>query len=93
MAFDHWFAADREKTTVGGEVDDVAMLPADEKHDLGLFVAPTVVRREICRQYHAAGSSGSDRVRENFCSIAVERRIAHPQIRLIAEQAGRRLFS
>ena len=49
--------------------------------------------REICRRYKVAWVGELDRVRERFYSISVERRITHPAVRLIADQAKRRLFT
>lgn len=34
-----------------------------------------------------------DKVREKFYAISVERRITHPAVKLIADQAKRRLFA
>jgi hypothetical protein len=64
------------------------------KAALSLHVAqPTVVRKEICRRYHVAWVGELDHVREKFYAISVERRITHPAVRLMADQAERRLFS
>jgi hypothetical protein len=56
------------------------------------LAAPTVVRTEICRRYRVAWIGELKRVRERFYAISVERRISHPAVRLIADQAKRRLF-
>jgi LysR family transcriptional activator of nhaA len=63
------------------------------EHGLGLFAAPTVVSQEICRRRHVTCVGELDRVREKFYAISVERRISHPAVRLIADQAKRRLFA
>ena len=49
--------------------------------------------REICRRYKVAWVGELDRVRERFYGISVERRITHPAVRLIADEAKRRLFT
>lgn len=63
------------------------------EHGLGLFAAPTVMRNEICRRYHVAWVGELDKVCEKFYAISVERRITHPAVKLIADQAKRRLFA
>lgn len=93
QSLDQWFDVHRIEPTIVGEVEDMAMLQTLGEHGLGLFAAPTVVRREICRRYKVAWVGELDRVRERFYGISVERRITHPAVRLIADQAKRRLFT
>ena len=92
-SLDQWFAAHGIQPRVVGEVEDMAMLQTLGEHGLGLFAAPSVVSREICRRYGVLCLGELDRVRERFYAISVERRISHPAVRLIAEQAKRRLFA
>ena len=93
QSLDQWFDAHGIQPSVVGEVEDMAMLQTLGEHGLGLFAAPTVVAPEICRRYHVACVGELERVREKFYAISVERRITHPAVRLIAEQAKRRLFA
>ncbi|MEX0670758.1 MAG: LysR family transcriptional regulator [Pirellulales bacterium] len=93
QSLDQWFDAHKIEPSIVGEVEDMAMLQTLGEHGLGLFAAPTVVRREICRRYKVAWAGELDRVRERFYGISVERRITHPAVRLIADQAQRRLFT
>jgi len=93
QSIDQWFDVHEIEPVIVGEVEDMAMLQTLGEHGLGLFAAPTVVRREICRRYKVAWVGELDRVRERFYGISVERRITHPAVRLIADQAKRRLFT
>jgi len=93
QSLDQWFDAQGIQPHVVGEVEDMAMLQTLGEHGLGLFAAPTVVRKEICRRYHVTWVGELERVRERFYAISVERRISHPGVRLIADQAKRRLFT
>ncbi len=92
QSLDQWFDVHQIVPTIVGEVEDMAMLQTLGEHGLGLFAAPTVMRREICRRYHVVWLGELDKVREKFYAISVERRISHPAVRLIADQAKRRLF-
>lgn len=93
QSLDQWFDVQQIEPQVVGEVEDMAMLQTLGEHGLGLFAAPTVVRKEICRRYHVAWVGELERVRERFYAISVERRINHPAVRMIADQAKRRLFT
>jgi LysR family transcriptional regulator, transcriptional activator of nhaA len=93
QSLDQWFDVHHIEPTIVGEVEDMAMLQTLGEHGIGLFAAPTVMRKEICRRYHVAWVGELDKVREKFYAISVERRITHPAVRLIAEQAKRRLFA
>ena len=93
QSLDQWFDVQKIEPRIVGEVEDMAMLQTLGEHGLGLFVAPTVVRKEICRRHRVAWVGELERVRERFYAISVERRINHPAVRLIADQAKRRLFA
>ncbi len=93
QSLDQWFDVHQLVPAIVGEVEDMAMLQTLGEHGLGLFAAPTVMRKEICRRYHVAWVGELDKVREKFYAISVERRISHPAVRLIADQAKRRLFT
>ena len=93
QSLDQWFDAHGVEPSITGEVEDMAMLQTLGEHGLGLFAAPTVVRKEICRRHNVEWIGELDRVREKFYAISIERRITHPAVRLIAEQARRRLFT
>jgi LysR family transcriptional regulator, transcriptional activator of nhaA len=93
QSLDQWFDVHQIVPAVVGEVEDMAMLQTLGEHGLGLFAAPTVMRKEICHRYHVAWVGELDKVREKFYAISIERRITHPAVKLIADQAKRRLFT
>lgn len=93
QSLDQWFDVHDIEPHVVGEVEDMAMLQTLGEHGLGLFAAPSVVRTEICRRYHVVCVGELEKVREKFYAISVERRISHPAVRVIADQAKRRLFT
>jgi len=93
QSLDQWFDAHRIEPTIVGEVEDTAMLKTLGEHGLGLFAAPSVVQKEVCRRHAVVCVGELPRVRERFYAISVERRISHPAVKVIAEQAKRRLFT
>jgi LysR family transcriptional activator of nhaA len=51
------------------------------------------VQKEVCQRYHVRCLGTLENVRERFYAISVERKLTHPAVLLIAEQARRRLFT
>ena len=59
---------------------------------IGVFPAPSVIEKEICRQYKVRVVGRTDAVRERYYAISVERRLKHPAVVAICE-AARTKFS
>lgn len=92
QSLEQWFAAHEIHPQVTGEVEDMAMLQTLGQHGHGLFAAPTVVQKEVCQRYQVRCVGQLENVYERFYAISVERKLSHPAVLLIAEQARRRLF-
>ncbi len=58
----------------------------------GIFVAPSVIAEEVCRQYGVTLIGQTEAVHESFYAISVERKVKHPGIVAITEGARRELF-
>jgi LysR family transcriptional activator of nhaA len=93
QSLDQWFEVHGIQPRIVGEVEDMGMLQTFGQHGHGLFVAPTVVKKEVCERYHVRCVGELPRVRERFYAISIERKLSHPAVLLIAEQAKRRLFT
>ncbi len=59
---------------------------------LGLFPAPSVIEKEVCRQYSVRVVGRTDAVRERYYAISVERRLKHPAVLAICEAARDKIF-
>lgn len=90
-SLDGWFESIGVRPTVRAEFADSALLKAFGRIGTGLFAAPTVVEKEICRQYHVEVLARIE-VRERFYAISVERKLKHPAVVAIAQAAQKRLF-
>jgi len=90
QALDPWFEARGVKPQVVGEFDDGALLKAFGARGMGLFVAPTLIEKEVCAQYGVAAVGRTEEVRERFHAITVERRLRHPAVAAIARSIGER---
>ncbi|PWB35609.1 transcriptional activator NhaR [Pseudomonas sp. SDI] len=88
-----WFAEQQLQPRIIGEFDDSALMQAFGKSGSGIFIAPSVIAEEICRQYGVVLVGQTDAVTESFYAISVERKVKHPGIVAITEGARRELFN
>lgn len=91
-AFDHWFETQGIRPVVVGEFEDSALLKVFGQHDAGLFPGPTVISREIQRQYDVRLVGEVKDLHERFYAISMERRLKHPAVMRITDLARKRLF-
>jgi LysR family transcriptional activator of nhaA len=91
-ALDKWFQDVGVRPRVVAEVEDSALMKVFGQHGAGLFAAPTIVAREIRKQYGVRALHEAREVTERFYAITVERRITHPGTAAIAEAARKQLF-
>ena len=84
---DHYFEQQGIRPRFVAELDDSALLTTFGQAGAGLFVAPTVLEKEVMRQHGVAIVGRLDAVRERFFAISVERRLKHPAVVAISEAA------
>jgi LysR family transcriptional activator of nhaA len=89
---EQWFQSVDVRPNVVGEFQDSALKKVYGQAGMGLFAAPTIVAEQLCRQYDVEILSELD-VTERFYAISVERRIKHPAVSAITNNARNRLFS
>lgn len=92
-SLDHWFTAHEVQPRVVGEFTDSALLKAFGQAGMGVFPAPTVIAPEIERQYQVRLVGESADINERYYAISVERRLRHPAVLAIREQARHQLFA
>lgn len=91
-SLDHWFVARGLRPRVVGEFEDSALLKVFGQTGMGIFPAPMVIASEVQRQYQVRPVGRADEVRERFYAISVERKLKHPAVVAIIEEARRKLF-
>lgn len=74
------------------EFDDSALMMAFGRQGSGVFPAPSVIAREIARQYEVLQVGVAEDVRDEFFAISGERRITHPAASAITAAVRRELF-
>ena len=88
---DQFFDQQGIRPRIVAELDDSALLTTFGQAGAGLFVAPTVLEREVTRQFGVTTVGRLDAVRERYFAISVERRLKHPAVVAISEAANEML--
>ena len=91
-SLDEWFYSQEIRPQVVGEFEDSALLRVFGQLGAGLFAAPGAIEWEIRDQYRVSRLAEPLPLRETFYAISVERRIKHPAVAAIVEEARQRLF-
>jgi LysR family transcriptional activator of nhaA len=91
-SLDQWFATAGLRPRIIAEFEDSALLKVFGHDGVGVFAGPTAVEREIRRQYGARVLGRVPEVRERFYAISIERRLKHPAVVAISQEARLTLF-
>jgi LysR family transcriptional activator of nhaA len=91
-ALDRWFVALGIRPAIAGEFDDSALIMVFGQEGDGVFVAPTVIEKEVLRQHQVQVIGRTQVVKERYYAISVERIIKHPAVSAIFEVARNNLF-
>jgi len=92
-SLEHWLEETGIRLHLRGEFADSALLKAFGQEGAGIFVVPTAIETEVCRQYRVKVVGRVDSIREQFYLISVERKLKQPVIAAIAELARTKLFA
>lgn len=90
-SLERWFEANRVRPVVVAEFEDSALLTVFGLEGLGLFPAASVVVDEVKRQGPVQLVGTAKGVRERYYAVTVERRLKHPAVIAICEEARRTL--
>jgi LysR family transcriptional activator of nhaA len=91
-SLDQWFYESELAPHIVGEIEDMAILQVLGQQGMGLFAAPTVVEKELCRQYDVCVVGSLLDVKQRFYAVSVERRLRHPAVVAISKSAREKLF-
>lgn len=91
-SLDLWFEQHGIRPSIVAEVEDMALLQVLGQEGLGCFAAPSVVEEEIRRAYGVKPVGRIDEVRERFYAISIDRKLKHPAVLAISQQAKQQLF-
>lgn len=82
-----WLDTQHIYSQIVGEFDDSALMKAFGQTGTGVFIAPTPIADEVKKQYGVISIGKTNKVREQFYAISVERKISHPAVAAITETA------
>lgn len=89
---DDWLDKINIQPQVVGEFVDSALLKVFGQAGDGIFIAPTVIEKEVETQYHVEVIGRTSDITQQFYAISVERIIKHPAVAAISEAAHLKLF-
>ena len=92
-ALEQWFEQIDSSPKMIAEFEDSALLKTFGQDGLGLFAAPTAIAAEIERQYDVVSLGTAKGVVERYYAISAERKIKHPAVVAISENARQDLFA
>jgi LysR family transcriptional activator of nhaA len=90
---DRWFEQIDVRPQIVAECDDSALIKVLGSAGAGLFPAPLAISAEVERTYNARVIGEAGDVRESYLAISPERRLKHPAVLDIIEQARSKLFT
>lgn len=91
-SLDQWFDAQGIRPQIVAEFDDSALLKVFGQSGIAVFPTPSVIAQEVQEQYRVERVGTVDEIRERYYAISVERRLKHPAVVAISEEARRRVF-
>jgi LysR family transcriptional activator of nhaA len=90
---EQWFYAKGIRPRIVGEFQDTALMKVFGMDGVGMFPSPTVIEKEVCRQFSVRVAGHIDAVREQYYAISVERRLKHPAVLAICAAARSEMFA
>jgi LysR family transcriptional activator of nhaA len=90
---EQWFDTENIRPAIIGEFRDRALMATFGQAGAGVFAAPTAIQKEIREQYRVVAIGRVDSIVERFYAISAERRLKHPAVVKICEEARETLFA
>jgi LysR family transcriptional activator of nhaA len=91
-SLEQWFDEQGIRPRIRGEIADSALLKAFGANGNGIFAAPSAVEEDVARMYGVTVVGREESLRERFYAVSVEKRLKHPAVVAISQQARRQLF-
>jgi len=89
---EQWFESNKIRPRVVAECDDSALLKVIGQEGIGFFTAPSIIKNEVMKQYRVREIGRLDGVVEKFYAVSMDRRIKHPAVQAIVENAKTGIF-
>ena len=87
-----WFLSQQIHPQIVGEFEDSILLKVFGQSGMGLFPAPSVIADEMWKRYNVRPVGTLDDVRVQFYAVSVEKKLKHPVLVAINEEARKKIF-
>ena len=84
---EQWLDAHHVRPLVVGEFDDAALIKAFGESGAGVFADPSIIEKEVRRQYRVKVLGRTDEIRERFYVALAERKITNAAVKCIVQSA------
>ncbi len=92
QSMDQWFLSREIRPQIVGEFEDSILLKVFGQSGMGLFPAPSVIVDEMQKRYNVRPVGTLDDVRVQFYAVSVEKKLEHPVLVAINEEARKKIF-
>jgi len=89
----HFLDAQKIRPAIAAEFQDSALLAEFGRTGEGAFPAPSILEEDLRKRYGVEPAGRLASVQERFYAISIERRLRHPAVVAITEEARSELFS
>jgi LysR family transcriptional activator of nhaA len=89
---EQWFDDNEIFPMIAHEFEDSAVLKVFGQEGHGLFVTPSAIEEDVCKQYSVKVVGRLPEVVERFYAISIEKRLKHPAVVKISQSARDNLF-
>lgn len=86
-SLNHWFETEGIQPDIIAELEDSALMKAFGQSGRGVLALPEIIESEASSAYGLHRIGQTDAIRERFYAISPERRLKHPAVIAIAEEA------
>ena len=86
-SLDDWFEVNEITPKIIAEFEDSALLKAFGEAGIGVFPAPNAIADRIEHMYHAKKIGTIENIKETYYAISPERKLKHPGVIKITEEA------
>ena len=92
-SLDEWFAEHNIVPNIIGEFEDSALIKIFGRAGHGLFFLPRVEELELQQEYGIRAIGQPENIKEKFYAISTERKLKHPAVLAITENAQNVVFN
>jgi LysR family transcriptional activator of nhaA len=89
---DGWLTRHQIHPRIIGEFDDGALMSAFGREGRGVFMGPSVMESTTVAQFGVEVIGRTDELEDEFYAVSIERRITHPCVLAITDDARGKLF-